>query len=566
MSGKCHMVALAVSSVGPLPYGRGSFGSIALRSVNGNEPAVRSKSRREEGLEVMTSRVLSLSADVGAELTLSDLWRNAGLPLSASASACTLRIMGVTDDSRAVQPGCLFVAVRGAKSDGHDFANAAAKAGAAAIIAERDVVAPVGVLVLRVADSREALARLGGAFYGLRGSNAGRFPVIGVTGTNGKTSVTWLLRSILQHAGHHVTMLGTIEYDLVTERRSASLTTPGALELCRMVAQARQSGAEYAVMETSSHALDQRRCDGLHFAAGVFTNLTGEHLDYHHTMSAYLQAKRRLFTMLDADGVAVVNADDPSSDRVIEGTRARLVRYGLYTSHLDVQGVPISSDRRGQRFELRIRGEGTPIQLSLVGRHNVLNALAAAATADALGIDRAAIFAGIERLTRVPGRLQRIEPEGFPFSVYVDYAHTDDALENVLHAMQPLANGRVICVFGCGGDRDREKRPRMAAVAGRLADVTFVTSDNPRSENPDEIIDEIMAGFGDRTKSEVRRQVDRRLAIQEALVEAKRGDVVLIAGKGHENYQLIGGKSMPFDDAEVARLLLFAPATAEEVA
>lgn len=513
----------------------------------------------------MTTASLA-EATAGADWKLSDLWRRAGLPAHASASACTLRFETIADDSRLVRPGALFVAVRGAKSDGHQFVTAAARSGAAAIIVDQDVQAPPGVLVIRVPDSREVLAKLAGVFWNVGAGAVNPLPTIAVTGTNGKTSFTWMFRSILQHAGYNAALLGTIEYDLINERRSAALTTPGSIELSQMLASSRGAGADYAVIEASSHALDQRRCDGLNLVAGVFTNLTGEHLDYHQTMGAYLEAKRRLFSLLNSEAKAVVNADDPSAERVVEGTAARVVRYGLFTSHLDVQGVPDSCDRRGQRFSIRFGEVTVPIQLALVGRHNMLNALAAAATADSLGVDRAAIVAGLERLTRIPGRLQRVEPDGCPFSVFVDYAHTDDALENVLQAMKPFTSGRIICVFGCGGDRDRTKRPRMGAVVGRLAQVAIVTSDNPRTEDPEAIIDEIMPGFDGASRCTVHRQVDRRIAIQEALNEARSGDTVLIAGKGHENYQLIGGKTHSFDDVEVARSCLFAPATVEEVA
>lgn len=497
---------------------------------------------------------------------LADFWRRAGLPADLPPSAGSVKFDFLTDDSRQVRPGAVFVAVRGEKSDGHDFVTAAARAGASAIVVEREVAGPEGVPVIRVADSREALAHLAGAFWEVGRGEKNPLPVIAVTGTNGKTSTTWMLRSILEHAGLNAALLGTVEYDLIKERRPASLTTPGSIELCRSLRAARDAGANYAVIETSSHALDQRRCDGLHYVAGVFTNLTGEHLDYHKTMEAYLAAKRRLFQLLGPQTVAVINADDPSAEKMVEGTAARVVRYGLFTGHLDVQGFPDSCDRRGQRCRVRFGDAVISMQLALVGRHNLLNALAAAATADALGVDRSAVVAGLERLTRIPGRLQRVEPDGCPFSVFVDYAHTDDALENVLQAVRPFTAGRIICVFGCGGDRDRAKRPRMGAVVGRLAQMAFVTSDNPRTEEPESIIDEIMPGFGAGSKCLVHRQADRRMAIYDALAEARAGDTVVIAGKGHENYQLMDGQTFPFDDVEVARSFLHAPATGEEVA
>ena len=448
------------------------------------------------------------------------------------------------------------MAVRGTTCDGHRFIDTAIEAGAAAVVVERDVYAPRGVIVVKVDDTRAALAKLAAAFYGLTGDASGTLRLIGITGTNGKTTTAWLLRSILRAAGHRTALIGTIEYDLVTQRRAAGLTTPGPLDLCCDLATARSAGAVYGVIEVSSHALDQRRTDGLVFAAGVFTNLSGDHLDYHGTMDAYLAAKRRLFEGLDRDAVAIVNGDDPVAELIASVSKAPVVTFGLDSPRLDVSARIRTLESSGSTFVLKGRAFETDVRSPLIGRYNVMNVLAAAATAEALGVAPDVIREGIESAAGVsgaPGRLQRAEPEGCPFSVLVDYAHTDDALRNVLEALRPLTPGRLICVFGCGGDRDRAKRPRMAAAVGAIADIAYVTSDNPRTEDPRRIIDEILPGFGSASKCRVEVQVDRKRAIQAAVAEARSGDTVLIAGKGHENYQLVGDKVLSFDDVEMAR-------------
>jgi UDP-N-acetylmuramoyl-L-alanyl-D-glutamate--2,6-diaminopimelate ligase len=497
--------------------------------------------------------------------SLPELFARAGL-CAIGGPILSATITSLTDDSRSVTSGSCFVAIRGVGRDGHDFVPAAAKSGAAVIVVERDIPAPRGVALVRVADTRVALAKLAAAFYGLRDDAGSPLCVVGVTGTNGKTTVAWLLRSILQAAGYSPAMLGTVEYDLLGERRPAPLTTPGSIELCRHLATAREAGATHAVLEVSSHALDQHRCDGLRFAAGVFTNLTGDHLDYHRTMDAYFSAKRRLFEMLDPSAVAVVNLDDPRGKSLVKSTRASVTTYGIETQMADVRASVGAMDRRGTHFVLHGRTMELPLHTPLIGRHNVLNALAAAATAEAIGVSAEAIRSGLESVSGVPGRLQRAEPPGWPYSVFVDYAHTDDALANVLRTLRPLTTGTLRCVFGCGGDRDRTKRPRMAATVGELADVAYVTSDNPRSEDPHEIIDEILHGFSPSDECSIVVDVDRKRAIESALAEAEAGDTVLIAGKGHETYQLVGDKVLPFDDVEVARKWMDAAVLAEAVA
>lgn len=493
---------------------------------------------------------------VNREWMLGDLFGCADVQPVDDVPIPAVTISSLVDDSRAVRPGGCFVAVHGKEVDGHTFITAAVAAGARAIVVDRDGFAPPGSACVRVADTREALARLAAAYYGLRDDSPCPMRLIGITGTNGKTTTTWLLRAILAAAGQPTALIGTIEYDSVGRHHPAPLTTPGPLELARLLASARDAGAVYAVLEVSSHALDQRRCDGLAFAATVFTNLSGDHLDYHGTMERYAAAKRRLFTLREPGGVAVVNLDDPMGESLAGSLDGRVLSFGIDSPAAGLSARIEAMDRAGSTFVLAGRSFETRVRLSLVGRHNISNALAAAATADALDLAPEAILAGLERIAGVPGRLQRVEPDGSPFCVFVDYAHTDAALNSALRALRPLTPGRLICVFGCGGNRDREKRPRMAAVAARWADLTFVTSDNPRTEDSSRIIDEILAGFPRDGAGRVEVREDRRCAIEAAIGEAWPGDTVLIAGKGHETYQLVGGEVRPFDDVAVARSCL----------
>lgn len=500
--------------------------------------------------------------------TLSELFAHAGLTSVDGALIPHTHVVALADDSRQVRPGCCFVAVPGVHGDGHDHVGEAVAAGAAVLVIERVLPQYASVPQVVVPDARGAVARLASAYYGLRstteraGLEEKPLRLIGITGTNGKTTTAWLLRSMLRAAGRTTTLLGTIEYDLIARRLPAPLTTPGPIELCRHLCAARQVGAEYAVLEVSSHALDQHRCDGLSFAAAVFTNLSGDHLDYHRTMEAYATAKRRLFDLLDDQGAAVLNADDAFGRKLIAELAAPVTSFAMDRCDVDVSARIDALDRTGSRFLLRGRTYQRSVVCSLVGRHNVQNALAAAATAEAIGLSPDAICSGLCDLTGVPGRLQRVEPDGWPFSVLVDYAHSDAALANVLHAVRPLTCGRLICVFGCGGDRDKSKRPRMAAVVEEVADVAYVTSDNPRTEDPNEIIDDIRAGFGPSPRCGVRVETDRRTAIASAIAEACPGDTVLIAGKGHEPYQIVGAAVLPFDDVQVAaECLRMAPVT-----
>lgn len=480
------------------------------------------------------------------------------LGLRVQDADATPAILGVTADSRQVRPGWCFVAIRGVNQDGHAFIADAIHRGAAAVVIEDEAVAPSApnVGIVRVPDAALALAKLAAAQSGLADVQAaGGLRLIGVTGTNGKSTCCYLMRSILRAAGHTPAMLGTIEYDLVSRSVPAPLTTPAPVELTSMLVEAHQAGADAAVMECSSHALKQKRTDGLTFDAAVFTNLTRDHLDYHGNFDDYLAAKKRLFDLLPAGGVAVVNADDARSGAIVASTRGRVLRFGFGSE--DVSARIASLDDGGCTFTMRMPDGEIDVRLPLVGRHNVANAMAVAAAASGLGIAHGAIRDGLESVNAVPGRLESVSTPGATFSVLVDYAHTDDALRNALKAVRSFAGERrVTVIFGCGGNRDRTKRPLMARAAQELADRIVVTSDNPRNEEPEAIIEEILAGFVGAARDDVRVLTDRRAAIQAAIAEAAPDDVILIAGKGHETYQEIRGQRFDFDDRVIATAAL----------
>ena len=458
-------------------------------------------------------------------------------------------ISGVTDDSRLATPGCVFVARQGFATDGRRFVTDAVQRGAAVVVGEGLEPVP-GALVVNVRDAREALAVIAARWHGVEGVGLTGFRLVGITGTNGKSTSAYMTQAILRAAGLKCGLLGTVQYDLCGRTVPADMTTPGPLELAGYVRECIDHGADCAVMEVSSHALDQKRTGGLRFAAAAFTNLTGDHLDYHRTPEAYRAAKARLFAGLDPAAVAVVNRDDPAHAAMLAGCRARVLTFGL-DGPADITAEITHSSSRGTRYVLRGGGRELTLENALVGRHNVYNALTAAGLALALDVEPEAIATGLTQLRSVPGRLQRVACAS-PADVFVDYAHTDDALRNVLSVLRPLTTGRLICVLGCGGDRDRTKRPRMARVAAGYADLIWVTSDNPRSEDPEAIIAEVLTGFDAAARPKVRTEVDRAAAIRAALATAGAGDVVLLAGKGHESYQIIGAQRVPFDDAEVA--------------
>ena len=463
-----------------------------------------------------------------------------------------IQIKDICEDSRRVQPGSLFVAVPGVKADGAEYVADAIARGASAIVIGESVSVDSRVPVIRVPDPRSAVAKLAAMFYGLYEiQRRGELKVVGITGTNGKSTIGFMVRHLLTRAGRKAALFGTIEYDLVSRKLPSDLTTPDAVTLTKHLIEAHQAGARHAVMEVSSHSLDQRRVDGINFAVGIFTNLTQDHLDYHGTIDEYLKAKRRLFDNLSDDAVAVVNVNDPAVDRILENCRARVIRFGL-GHDAQARGTILNEDRTGGRFLLEFEGKHAEMRTPMVGHHNILNALAAAATGLQLGVDLPTIQQALSELSHVPGRLQRLDTGELGFDVFVDYAHTDDALKNVLASVRPLASGRLWCVFGCGGDRDRTKRPRMARAVAQTADRFVITSDNPRTEDPMAILMDIERGLLAKQLSRGDTIPDRAKAIRHVVERLEPGDSLVIAGKGHENYQIVGSTKHHFDDVEIA--------------
>ncbi|UCG48159.1 MAG: UDP-N-acetylmuramoyl-L-alanyl-D-glutamate--2,6-diaminopimelate ligase [Phycisphaerales bacterium] len=455
-------------------------------------------------------------------------------------------------DSRLVKAGDIFVAVEGTVCDGHDFIPQALANGAAYVVCKRPLDHE-GARQITVDDSAEAAALLAQAS---RGYPADRLINLAVTGTNGKTTVAFLVRSVVEKAGLKSGLIGTVVYDTGSGAGfEATLTTPDALAIAEMTSQMVKNNARYMVIEASSHALSQNRLAGISFKAAAFTNLTGDHLDYHKTTEDYLAAKSRLFSALSSDATAVLNRQSPQAPRIAATTRAEILWYAI-DEPADITAHVQSMDIDGTTFTLEHAGTQQIVRTSLPGRYNVSNCLAAAGMCLAAGFHLETIATGLSGKQTVPGRLERIDWPG-NFSVLVDYAHTDDALKNVLATLKPLCKGALKVVFGCGGDRDRTKRPRMARVAEQLADYVVVTSDNPRTEHPDNIITEIVAGFQNPASSTIAIEPDRKKAIESALKTAEKDDIVLIAGKGHETYQIIGKEKLHFSDHEIARECLY---------
>jgi UDP-N-acetylmuramoyl-L-alanyl-D-glutamate--2,6-diaminopimelate ligase len=464
-----------------------------------------------------------------------------------SGSGAEAAVAGLAYDSRDVRPGTLFFCVPGLRSDGHDFAAEAVARGAVALVVERPLDVAVPQLV--VAEARAAMAPAADAFFG---SPTRELQVAGVTGTNGKTTTAFLLFSVLAAAGRRPGLLGTVESRVGGERRAVTRTTPEAIDLQAAFREMLDAGDRSCAMEASSHASALHRLDGVRFACLVFTNLTQDHLDFHGTMEEYFEAKRRLFVEPGPEGrrpPAAVNVGEEHGRRLaseLAGLGGELVTFGFAPD----------AEIRPERLELSAAGAsleagGVHVRTRLRGRFNVENVLGAIAAGRLLGLPAEAVARGIEHLAGVPGRFEAVD-EGQPFAVLVDYAHTPDALRGVLTAAREIADGRLICVFGCGGDRDRAKRPLMGAVAAGLADRVVVTSDNPRGEEPQAIINEILAGTaGAGAEPEV--EPDRRLAIRLALGLAGEGDVVVIAGKGHEQGQQLADRTVPFSDRDEAR-------------
>jgi UDP-N-acetylmuramoyl-L-alanyl-D-glutamate--2,6-diaminopimelate ligase len=466
-------------------------------------------------------------------------------------------IGGVQYDSRRIKAGDVFVAMHGESSDGNKFIDQAIAAGAVAVVSDAASEKPrPGIAWALVPHGRRALARLSANFYK---RPAERLAITGITGTNGKSTTAFLLESILTAAGRKSTLIGTIEYHVAGKILPAPHTTPEALELNYVLNQALGQGATETVMEVSSHALEQQRVYGVPFDVAVFTNLTRDHLDYHHTLEEYFSSKQILFEGCgtEAPRAAVLNTDDEYGQRLVKTSRKRsseVLTYGLCKGDFHAEKVEITP--RGTRFDLLTPKGAIPLFSPLIGKVNVYNIIAAAGAAYSRKCDSEAIARGISALVRVPGRFERVDCRQ-PFTVVVDYAHTDDALRNLTALAREFVDqagqkGKVITVFGCGGDRDRAKRPLMGEAAGRGSDFVILTSDNPRSEDPLSIINDAMVGL-QRSGTKYKTEPDRKAAIALAVTEANPGDIVLIAGKGHEKVQITRDGSLPFDDVEVAR-------------
>lgn len=451
-----------------------------------------------------------------------------------------VEITGIAYDSRNVVEGNVFVCIKGFETDGHRFAKMAEKNGAAVIVAEDPV--DVNIPVWYVENSRQAIADLACTFYE---HPSEKFKLIGVTGTNGKTTITYLVRSILEEAGMSVGIIGTnqnIIGDKVLVTQSTTPTTPNALELQQLFDEMARNQADCVVMEVSSHALELERVRGCHFDVGVFTNLTQDHLDFHKTMENYLKAKAKLFDMSDK---GVVNFDDDGGKRIVAEKDCDILKVGL-TSESDLWAENIRITARGDEFDLNYQGKQYAMKIGIPGKFSVYNAICAAGAALQLGIDMDTIQRGLAKAKGVLGRVE-VVPTETDYTVLIDYAHTPDGLENIINAVKEFAEGDVITLFGCGGDRDNTKRAVMGEIAGRLSDFSIITSDNPRTEKPEAIVEQIVEGM-QKTDGKYTVIVDRREAIGYALDHAKPGDVIILAGKGQETYQIIGKEKVDFDE------------------
>ena len=474
-----------------------------------------------------------------------DALRKAGLLAEVRGELPDL-VEGISDDSRHVPPGSLFIAIRGSARDGHDYLDTALQLGASAAMVEDPNRTTLPVIVVR--EGRKAAAIAAGAAYG---DPSKALRMIGITGTNGKSTTAGILRHLLDHPGSRAASIGTLGVLLGTEAEvvpgGAELTTPGPVELQRVLRELIDRGATTVAMEVSSHSLDQRRIDGLAFDAVVFTNLTRDHLDYHGTMEAYYAAKARLMDYLEPDGAAAINIDDINW-RALPTSRRKIL-FGVDAA-ADVRATDVRFSPRGSEWKLTYGGESIPVKLPLIGDVNVHNALGAVAVGLTLGVPLQALATGLADLPQVPGRLEVISHHP---TVLRDYAHTPDAIERSLVAIRPFTSGRLILVFGCGGDRDRGKRAEMGRAAEEGADVVIITNDNPRTEDPEQILDDIEKGM---TLGKHIRITKRKAAIRRALDEARDGDVVLLAGKGHETYQIVGTTKLPFDERVIVSEML----------
>ena len=455
------------------------------------------------------------------------------------------QVCDITIDSRCVTEGSVFVCIRGANVDGHDYAKMAAERGAVAIVCEEELSLPVPAVVYP--DTKIALAKIASAFYE---EPEKKLQLVGITGTNGKTSVSYFTKKILESQGKKVGIIGTNEI-LVGDKdvgiKSSTPTTPNSLELRKIFAKMVEMGAEYVVMEVSSHALDLHRVAGLTYDVGVFTNLTRDHLDYHKTMENYFLAKKKLFSI---SKIGVINVDDEYGNRIYEENKSQKISVSTKNGELVAEDIEI--DEKGVRFNAKYMGEKYPVALPVSGMFSVYNGLCAFGAAIGLGIPAEKVAEGLSLAQGVCGRLERVETDT-DFSVYIDYAHTPDGLENVLTAVNSFKKGRCIAVFGCGGDRDATKRPIMGEIGTKMSDVAIITSDNPRTEDPKKIIDDVVSGIKGENFTVVE---NRRDAIKYAISIARKDDIVLLLGKGQETYQIIGKEKIHFDEREIVKEIL----------
>ena len=485
-------------------------------------------------------------------MKLAELLAGAGLRSEPAPELARVEVSGLAYDSRRVRPGYLFFAFAGSRRDGREFAGEALERGAVAVVSELEPPPDFRGAWLRVEHGRRALAV---AARQLFGDALSRLTLTGITGTNGKTTTSYLIDAILRAAGKTTALIGTIQHVLAGRPLAAVNTTPESIDLYELFAELDRLGGTHVTMEVSSHALALGRVHGIPFHTAVFTNLTRDHLDFHGTMENYFEAKRLLFHDRDAPppAFAVLNYDDPWAHRIEPDARTRTIWFGLKKGAA-LSARKVAAGFEGVRLEVCYEGEPFQVRSPLLGRMNVYNILAAIGAGLALGVAPGTIVQGVESCRSVSGRFEPVD-EGQPFLVIVDYAHTDDALRNAIAAARDLGPKRVITVFGCGGDRDRSKRPLMGQAAGEASDFVVLTSDNPRSEDPRAIINDALVGLR-RTDTPHRVEPDREQAIRLALMEAKAGDIVLIAGKGHETYQVLRDRIVEFDDREVARRIL----------
>ena len=457
---------------------------------------------------------------------------------------------GIASNSKDVRDNYIFVAIKGSRQDGNIYIKEAIARGARAIVcnSRSTVHRDKGVAFIPVADTRKASAELASLFFK---EPSKKMKIVGVTGTNGKTTVTYLIEALLKQIGAPCAVVGTVNYRFKGKVLPSTNTTPGPIQMQGLLADMRKAGVGFAVLEVSSHALDQDRTAGIKFSSAIFTNLTQDHLDYHKTLEKYFRSKALLFRGLAKSSFAVINNDDKYAVRLKRLTRCKIITYGIKNKS-DIIAKDIRSDISGTRFQLTHKGKGYLFKTPLIGRHNVYNILAAVAWAMGAGLKASDIKPAIKNFRLVPGRLEKVENKS-NFSVFVDYAHTEDALKNILTSLRPLSKKEIIVVFGCGGERDKLKRPKMGRIVSELADFAIITNDNPRSEDPQEIIRQIKRGI---KKNNYCVIPDRLEAIKKSLSMASRGDIVLLAGKGHENYQVLKDRTVHFDDREAVKRCL----------